>query len=160
METKKDNGIVLNDVDLPFAVHPGMILQDELKARKIKQIDFAKQIGMEAPHLSALIHGTRNITAAIARRLEEALEIPATVWLNLQTQYNLSKERLDRRRDSALVSGYQISEESRPALILADPGDQRAVRVVLPDKDMALLQQLASRLGWHLEVSDSRSDRK
>ena len=50
METKKGEAIVLNELNDLYSVHPGEILQEELKERHIKQKDFAAAIGMEAPH--------------------------------------------------------------------------------------------------------------
>ncbi len=70
------------------ATHPGTILQKELKARGIKQKDFAETIGMAAPNLSELVNGKRNVTEAIAMKLELALGIPFQNWMNLQNRYN------------------------------------------------------------------------
>ena len=71
-----------------MATHPGNVLKKELKARGIKQKDFAKVIGMPAPNLSELINGKRNITESIAIKLEEALGIPFQNWMNLQNRYH------------------------------------------------------------------------
>ena len=90
MGISKNDSVVLNDIFPSYAIHPGNILKEELKERGIKQKDFAKQIGMLSPHLSVLIHGNRNITAAIAAKLEAGLDIPASIWLSLQSRYNLS----------------------------------------------------------------------
>jgi HTH-type transcriptional regulator/antitoxin HigA len=70
-------------------VPPGVTLKSELEARGISQKDFATAIGMRPSHLSELIHGKRTITVQIARKLEEQLNIPARLWLNLQTNYDL-----------------------------------------------------------------------
>lgn len=80
------------------ATHPGSVLKKELKARGIKQKDFAKTVGMPAPNLSELIKGKRNITEAIAIKLEEALGIPFQNWMNLQNRYHYvvkCREELD-----------------------------------------------------------------
>lgn len=69
------------------ATHPGTILKKELKARGIRQKDFAAAIGMPAPNLSELIKGKRNVTEAIAIKLEDALGIPFQNWMNLQNRY-------------------------------------------------------------------------
>ena len=76
METNK-KVYVLGENTLAGRVHPGEILKEELRERSLAQKDFAGQIGMQPTHLSALIHGKRNITTDIARRLEEGLGIPA-----------------------------------------------------------------------------------
>ena len=52
--------------------------------RKIPQ-----QIGMQATHLSAIINGARNITPALADKIAGGLtEIPSSIWVHLQEQYN------------------------------------------------------------------------
>lgn len=70
------------------ATHPGVVLKRELNERNIKQKDFAKTLGMAAPNLSELIHGKRNVTEGIAIKLEKALDIPYSLWMNLQARYN------------------------------------------------------------------------
>ena len=87
-----------------IATHPGSVLKKELKARGIKQKDFAKAIGMPAPNLSELIKGKRNVTEAIAIKLEEALGIPFQNWMNLQNRYHYVKkchEELDTIENNA-----------------------------------------------------------
>lgn len=80
------------------ATHPGSVLKKELKARGIRQKDFAEALGMPAPNLSELIKGKRNITESIAIKLEEALGIPYQNWMNLQNRYHYvvkCREELD-----------------------------------------------------------------
>ncbi|MBP5390590.1 MAG: HigA family addiction module antidote protein [Bacteroidales bacterium] len=96
MEAKNDGYVVIND-RTSFAVHPGEILQAELKERKIKQKDFAHSIGMQPSHLSALIHGNRSITPEIAAKLEKGLGISASFWKNLQNKYVADCIRLNKR---------------------------------------------------------------
>jgi len=60
----------LNDDVQMMPIHPGILIQDELKERKIKQREFANLLGMPAPVLNDLIKGKRNITPEIAVLLE------------------------------------------------------------------------------------------
>lgn len=161
METNEMKGVILNDIPGICVVHPGEHLREELQERKIKQKDFAKEVGMETSHLSALIHGKRNITPAIATRLEQALGIPARFWMDLQTQYNLDKAYLDYKESktphtSHLVYGYDKPlPDTVPAMALGEPepveyGSRRKVTIHLPGRDMKVLQALADRLGWML----------
>jgi len=54
----------------PFiAIHPGEILKDELKARHIKQTDFALHSGIALTQLREIIYCSINIDAAIALAL-------------------------------------------------------------------------------------------
>lgn len=74
---------------LPAApTHPGSILRKELRARGIKQKDFAASIGMEPSNLSGLINGRRNMSMSTAIKLERALGIPYHHWMNLQNRYD------------------------------------------------------------------------
>ena len=95
-----------------IATHPGNILKKELKARGIKQKDVAATIGMPAPNLSELIKGKRNITEAIAIKLEEALGIPFQNWMNLQNRYHYvvkCREELDATESKALAEEQSLA---------------------------------------------------
>ena len=88
METNTERMYLVNDITPAFPEHPGGILGEELKARGISQKKFAEQIGLQATHLSALIHGTRNFTPAVAAKIESGLDgISADLWMKLQEQY-------------------------------------------------------------------------
>ena len=156
METRNDNMTIIND-SVPFEpVHPGSVLGEELKARGISQKAFAEMIGIQATHLSALIHGTRNITPAVAAKIETGLpEIPASMWVRLQSSYNIDVQRRSVN-NSLLVSGYSFREKT--AAVLAEPGGVKAygsnmisVRITIPEADREMLSSLASRLGWEFE---------
>ena len=75
------------------STHPGTVLNNELRERGIKQKDFAKALDMAVPNLSELIKGKRNITEAIAIKLEKALGISFHTWINLQSRYNYMIKR-------------------------------------------------------------------
>lgn len=95
-----------NSIIPAAATHPGSILKKELKARSIKQKNFAAAIGMPAPNLSELIQGKRNISESIAIKLEEALGIPFQNWMNLQNRYHYvmkCREELDAAESKALA---------------------------------------------------------
>ena len=154
METKNKDYVVLNDAVPFYAVHPGEMLREELKERGIKQKVFAKDVGMEASHLSALIHGVRNITPAVAAKLESGLGIPASLWMNLQSQYNLDIEKIKTRGLSSLVEGY--GNHPQPTGVLADGGyvtygKKEKLLLKVPKKDAEWLKSIAERLGWDIQ---------
>src|SRR5574344_915144 len=87
---------------LRIPIHPGDILNEESKERKIKQKDFAKQIGMQPSHLNELLHGKRDMTKEIALKIEEALEIDADFWMRCAISYERDlKAKHDRERQSS-----------------------------------------------------------
>ncbi len=65
---------------------PGQRLKEELKERGLKQKEFARLIDVRQSHLSEYINGIRTFTAQFAYKLENALKIPASTWLDMQRQ--------------------------------------------------------------------------
>lgn len=92
-------------------IHPGEILKDELEAREMSQRSFAGIIGVSCSVLNEVVNGKRPITTEYALKIEAALGIPAYIWLNMQTEYNMQTARhdsklsvvLDRIRKSVAV---------------------------------------------------------
>ena len=83
---------------VPFiATHPGEVIKDEIEARNISQQTFASLLGVESSYLDELISGKRSITVDIAFLLEKELKIPASFWLNLQSQYNLDSREIEMK---------------------------------------------------------------
>ena len=144
---------VVNDLSPAYPVHPGSILGEELKARGIRQKDFAAQIGMQASHLCAVINGSRNMTPAIAKKITIGLsDIPEHFWVALQERYS-SHVQSAKVNPSLLVSGYlNRADVVQPAL--AEPGVEYGSRVsynlCIPVKDKALFESLSTRMGWKI----------
>ena len=74
-------------------LHPGKVLAEELEARKILKKEFARNVGMQAPHLSDLLKGKRHVSAKLALQFEKFLGIDAGFWLRLQMAYDLAIAR-------------------------------------------------------------------
>lgn len=148
METNNNHLFMANEIRPFEPVHPGGILSEELKVRGFSQKEFANRIGMQATHLSAIIHEKRSITPAVATKLESGLDgISADIWVKLQNQYNVDIQR-NKVNKSRLVSGY-MQRDMKPAAFLAGPGDDETqVTLSIPKEDKALLESLANRMGW------------
>jgi addiction module HigA family antidote len=110
----------------PFiATHPGEMIKDELKERRMTQKQLANETGIKTSVLSETINGKRSISLNVAIALERALGIPADVWMNMQTQYNI---------DSANIATRGNKSEK--------------VEVIIPVRDRNLLKDLARKFGW------------
>lgn len=68
-------------------------------ARDITQKDFASKMGIRPNVLSEIITGKRNITPALAIKLEAALDfdIKAEQWMRLQVGCEIDKIRIKHR---------------------------------------------------------------
>ena len=82
-----------NELSTNIILHPGEVLDEELKARGIKKSAFAMDIKIYPSHFSDILKGRRNISAAIAIKLEEKLNISAEFWMRLQSEFDIKMER-------------------------------------------------------------------
>jgi addiction module HigA family antidote len=93
MSTHKVIGQNGKELRSKVLLHPGEVLEEELAARDIKKSVFAMDLKIYPSHFSNILKGKRNINAAIALKLEEALDISAEFWVQLQAEYDLKLER-------------------------------------------------------------------
>lgn len=69
-------------------IHPGETIAEVIEERGMSQRELAIRTGMTEKHISTVISGQKNISPLFARRLEYALGIDASFWMNLQNNYD------------------------------------------------------------------------
>ena len=80
------------------AIPPGEYLGEEIQTRGISQKELARRMGRPLNAINEIINGKKAITAETALQLEEVMpEIPARFWLNLETDYQLTKALINKR---------------------------------------------------------------
>ncbi|MBI2171128.1 MAG: HigA family addiction module antidote protein [Chloroflexi bacterium] len=89
-------------IETDALIPPGEHLREELEARGLTQKELARRMGRPPQVVSEICRGKREITADIALDLERALETPAYIWMNLESQYQL---RLARQRRQLSATG-------------------------------------------------------
>ena len=72
------------------AVHPGVILKDELDELGVTPTEFARQIDVPPNRVSQIIGGKRAITGDTALRFGHWFGTDAQFWINLQAQFDLA----------------------------------------------------------------------
>lgn len=72
---------------------PGEFLRDELEARGWSQTELAEIIGRPVRLINELIAGKKSITPETAIQLGDSLGTGPELWMNLESQYQLSKVR-------------------------------------------------------------------
>ena len=75
---------------LKRAVHPGVILKDELDELGVPPTSLARQIEVPPNRISQIIAGKRSVTGDTALRLGQWFGIDPQFWMNLQTQFDLA----------------------------------------------------------------------
>ncbi|MBT6093286.1 MAG: HigA family addiction module antidote protein [Rhodospirillaceae bacterium] len=76
---------------MTYLTHPGKILKGELQARAITGTELARRIKVPANRIGDILRGRRGITGDTALRLGIYLGTGPEVWMNLQSQYDLTK---------------------------------------------------------------------
>ena len=83
------------------AIPPGEYLAEEIEERGISQKELARRMGRPVNAINEIVNGKKAITAQTALQLEEVMrEIPARFWLNLETDYQLTKALTKRRQQA------------------------------------------------------------
>jgi addiction module HigA family antidote len=75
-------------------VTPGEVLRLEfMELAGLSAYALAKATGVPTNRITAILHGTRGITADTALRLARHFGTSAEMWMNLQTAYDLERPR-------------------------------------------------------------------
>ncbi len=84
-----------------MAVHPGRILQRELRARGLSANKLALALRVPSGRITSILNGKRSIAPDTALRLARYFGNSARFWMNLQTRYDLlvAEERLVEKID-------------------------------------------------------------
>ena len=82
-----------------IAIPPGEYLAEEIETRGMSQRELARRMGRPTNAINEIINGKKAITADTALQREATLpEIPARFWLNLETDYQLTRALIKRRQ--------------------------------------------------------------
>jgi plasmid maintenance system antidote protein VapI len=74
-------------------IHPGIILQRELKKRALLQRPFALSIGEHPQTLNSITKGKRNLNTSIALKIESKLGLEEGTLALLQTLFDIQQEK-------------------------------------------------------------------
>ena len=72
------------------AVHPGIVLQDELVELGVTPTALARGISVPPNRISQIIAGKRAVTGDTALRLAHWFGMDPQFWMNLQAQFDLA----------------------------------------------------------------------
>ena len=101
---------------------PGEFLREELEAREWSQQELADILDRPPRLISELIAGKRAITPETAKGLADALGTSPDYWMNLESQYQLSKVKLPNdnvARKARLYDKFPVREMLRRGWVRA-----------------------------------------
>ncbi len=92
-----------------ITTHPGEVLREEFMIPlNLSANALAMDLRIPANRVSAVVNGTRSVTADTALRLGRYFGTTAQFWMNLQTLYDLSRARAGDSRK--IESEIQVRE--------------------------------------------------
>ena len=107
-----------NNEFLPvIAIPPGETILESIQAINMSQSELAIRLGVTPKHVSNIIKGIAPITYDTALKLEDVIGPSAEFWMNLETNYQLDKARLEKEKelsvDMELLSQIPYNEFSK-----------------------------------------------
>jgi addiction module HigA family antidote len=98
------------------STHPGQVLLKEfLEPLGLTQVKLAKAINIPQNRVNELVRGKRGITPETALLLAEYFKNSAEFWMNLQTAYDLTRVRTERRKQPVPASRSRSRSARRSA---------------------------------------------
>ncbi len=90
-------------------IHPGIVLERELKKRSIKQRPFALSINEHPQTFNAILKGRRGLPIQLALKIEKELNFPEGSLAVLQTYYDINLEKSKLKSISPALSKIRES---------------------------------------------------
>lgn len=83
----------LNQFNPDYAVPPGWILEERLEVQGISHAEFARRCGRSPKLISEIISGKAPLEPETALQFEKVLGVDASIWLGIETDYQLHRAR-------------------------------------------------------------------
>jgi len=92
-----------------IAIPPGETLLETLECMDMTQREFAARVGMAIKTINEIIKGKAPITAETALKFEAVLDVPASFWINLESNYREALARINA--EEAVTRDYDIVQQ-------------------------------------------------
>ncbi len=90
-------------------IHPGIVLERELKKRALQQRPFALSIGEHPQTLNVITKGRRKLNTALALKIEEKLGLEEGTLALLQTYFDINEEKSKLKQNTPSLSKLRQS---------------------------------------------------
>ncbi len=96
-----------------YVVHAGLMLKDNLASMGMSQKELSEATGVSTTVINEIIKGKRKISIDTAKKFEGVFGLPAKYWLDIQTDYELAKDKKEVVKiteNECVNSGYSVYE--------------------------------------------------
>jgi plasmid maintenance system antidote protein VapI len=125
-----------NNLTIVKGIHPGIVLERELKKRSLPKGPFALSINAFPQTLSAITKGKRNMNIPLALKIEEALGWEEGYLMTLQVFYDIKQEKLRQN-----LGQHPDFAKLRPILFW----DTRMEKIDWPRQKRAVIERVFER---------------
>lgn len=87
------------NISIIKGIHPGIILNRELKKRRLSKKQLAELVREFPQTLGAITKGKRRISPSLSLRLGKTLDIDESYFMILQAYYDIEQEKKKQRKD-------------------------------------------------------------
>ena len=89
-----------------YAVPPGWVLEERLKAEGISHAAFARRCGRSPKLISEIIAGKAPLEPITALQFEKVLGVDASIWLGIESDYRLHRARRAEAENAAAAAEW------------------------------------------------------
>lgn len=129
------------------AVAPGETIRDILSDMGMTQAELAARMKRPANKINEIIKGKKEITVETALALELTLGLPASFWINLEKNYQLTKARIAEEgrltEEAAVLKRFPVREMCKFGWIQKRTDVRQQVRELLAFFGITSFSQLA-----------------
>jgi antitoxin HigA-1 len=83
----------MNNIEIIKGIHPGFIIERELKKRNLRKNNLALSVNEFPQTLGAITKGKRNMNTALALKIEKCLGLEEGYLMILQVYYDIEQEK-------------------------------------------------------------------
>ena len=94
----------MNNLEIIKGIHPGFIIDRELKKRHLRKKNFALSVDEFPQTLGAITKGKRNMNTALALKIEKSLGLEEGYLMILQVYYDIEQEKAKQQLDAPDLS--------------------------------------------------------
>lgn len=110
----------LNQYKPDYSVPPGWILEEYLETLGISHAEFARRCGRSPKLISEIISGKASLEPKTALQFEKVLDLDASIWLGIESNYRLHQAR---KAEEEIAKEYSEWAKSFPIRELVNRGD-------------------------------------
>jgi addiction module HigA family antidote len=125
----------INQYRPDYAVPPGWVLEERLEVQGISHAEFARRCGRSAKLISEIIAGKAPLEPETALQFEKVLGVDASIWLGIETDYQLHQARQaeaeEASRSVEWVKSFPVRELVNRGIIEKPASDADAVSKLL-----------------------------